>query len=86
MKKWRIMKTTLQKYRHSFITTDRKQKKKGKRKVLGVPQSQAAALPRHQQEEKTDKNCTNECKHTQLRTHTADILLKRHKNKTARIN
>ena len=27
----------------------------GKRKVQGVPQSQAAALPRHQEEEKTDK-------------------------------
>ena len=30
-------------------------KKKGKRKVQGVLQSQAAALPRHQEEEKTDK-------------------------------
>ena len=29
-------------------------KKKGKRKVQGVPQSQAAALPRHQDEEETD--------------------------------
>ena len=30
-------------------------KKKGKRKVQGMPQSQAAALPRHQEEEETDK-------------------------------
>ena len=30
-------------------------KKKSKRKVQGVPQSQAAALPRHQEEEETDK-------------------------------
>ena len=30
-------------------------KKKDKRKVQGVPQSQAAALPRHLEEEKTDK-------------------------------
>ena len=30
-------------------------KKKGKRKVQGVPQSQTAALPRHQEEEGTDK-------------------------------
>ena len=30
-------------------------KQKGKRKVQGVPQSQTAALPRHQQEEETDK-------------------------------
>ena len=29
-------------------------KKNGKRKVLGVPQSQTAARPRHQEEEKTD--------------------------------
>ena len=31
------------------------QKKKGKRKVQGVPQSQIAALPRHQEEEESDK-------------------------------
>ena len=30
-------------------------KTKGKRKVQGVPQSQTAALPRHQEEEETDK-------------------------------
>ena len=30
--------------------------KKGKRKVQGVPQSQTTALPRHQEEEKTDKS------------------------------
>ena len=30
--------------------------KKGKRKVQGVPQSQTEALPRHQEEEKTDKS------------------------------
>ena len=29
--------------------------KKSKRKVQGVPQSQTAALPRHQEEEETDK-------------------------------
>ena len=29
--------------------------KKGKRKVQGVPQSQTTALPRHQEEEETDK-------------------------------
>ena len=28
---------------------------KGKRKVQGVPQLQTAALPRHQEEEETDK-------------------------------
>ena len=30
--------------------------KNGKRKVQGVPQSQTAALPRHQEEEETDKS------------------------------
>ena len=30
--------------------------KKGKRKVQGVPQSQTAALPRHQEEEETQQN------------------------------
>ena len=30
-------------------------KRKGKRKVQGVPQSQAAALSKHQEEEETDK-------------------------------
>ena len=30
--------------------------KKSKRKVQGVPQSQTAALPRPQEEEKTDKS------------------------------
>ena len=30
-------------------------KKKGKRKVQEVPQSQAVALPRHQKKEETDK-------------------------------
>ena len=34
----------------------RQSKKKGKRKVQGVPQSQTAALPRHQEEEETDKS------------------------------
>ena len=31
-------------------------KKKGKREVQGVPQSQTAALPRPQEEEETDKS------------------------------
>ena len=30
--------------------------KKGKRQVQGVPQSQTAALSRHQEEEETDKS------------------------------
>ena len=32
---------------------------KDKRKVQGVPQSQAAALPRHREEEETDKKQTS---------------------------
>ena len=31
------------------------QSNKGKRKVQGMPQSQTAALPRHQEDEETDK-------------------------------
>ena len=31
-------------------------KRKGEIKVQGVPQSQTAALPRHQEEEETDKS------------------------------
>ena len=34
----------------------KKKKKKGKRKVQGLPQSQIAALPRHQEEKETDKS------------------------------
>ena len=36
--------------------------KKGKRKVQGMPQSQAAAHPRHKEEEETDKT-----KHAQIK-------------------
>ena len=39
-----------------FLVTDTTVGKKGKRKVQGVPQSQTAALPRHQEEEETDKS------------------------------
>ena len=39
-------------------------KKKGKRKVQGVPQSQTAALPRHQEEEKTDKSKPSQIEQT----------------------
>ena len=38
--------------------------KKGKRKVQGVPQSQTAALPRHQEEEETDKSKQAQIKQT----------------------
>ena len=34
----------------------KKYSKTGKRKVQGVQQSQTAALPRHQEEEETDKS------------------------------
>ena len=38
--------------------------KKGKRKVQGVPQSQTAALPRHQVEEEKDKTKQTQIKHS----------------------
>ena len=37
------------------VNTARVMSKNGKRKVQEVPQSQTAALPRHQEEEETDK-------------------------------
>ena len=65
---WNIMKETLEQlnplafvYHHFYtsnITTkniQKKKKKKGKRKIKGVLQVDAAALPRHQDEEETDK-------------------------------
>ena len=39
-------------------------KQKGKRKEQGVPQSQAAALPRHQEEEGIDKTKQAQIKQT----------------------
>ena len=39
-------------------------KKKNKRKVQGVPQSQTAALPRPQEEEETDKSKQAQTKQT----------------------
>ena len=37
---------------------------KGKKKVLRVPQSQAAALPRHQEEEEIDETKHSQIEHT----------------------
>ena len=39
-----------------FVEMDYEIRKKGKRKVQGVPQSQTVALPRPQEEEETDKS------------------------------
>ena len=62
-------------YRHLH-----KSKKKGKRKVQGVPQSQIAALPTHQEEEETDTT-----KHAQIEQHAksteiSSLFLKRNRN------
>ena len=43
--------------------------KKGKRKVQGLPQSQAAALPRHQEEEETDKTKQAQIEQTYYENH-----------------
>ena len=48
----RPSRTSYSDYQNIFISDS----KKGKRKVLGVPQSQTAALPRSQEEEETDKS------------------------------
>ena len=60
-------------------------RKKGKRKVQGVPQSQTAALPRHQEEEETEigTNCTNVRKALRLALSSPsglkNTITKRHK-------
>ena len=41
--------------------------KRGKRKVQRVPQSQTAALPRHQEEEETDKTKQAQIEQTYLK-------------------
>ena len=47
------------------LTTQTSQTKtKGKRKVQGVPQTQTAALPRHHEEEETDKTKQAQIEHT----------------------
>ena len=43
-------------YPWRFLLILKHSKKRGKRKVQGVPQSQTAALPRPQEEEETDKS------------------------------
>ena len=49
MERWGVHKPALAMQTHTLL-------KEGKRKVQGVPQSQAAALPGHQEEEEeTDK-------------------------------
>ena len=66
--------------------------KKGKRKVQGVPQSQTAAVPRHQEEEETQNqtsaNRTNVRKNTEISSlfakrgnRNAKRTGKKHKNK-----
>ena len=68
--------------------------KKGKRKVQGVPQSQTAALPRHKEEEETDKTNRLVEKKTQIirescRSKEAEIIRKYRaicRSKIAKIN
>ena len=51
------VKLSLERYfKTSAFICNQQVKKKGKRKVQGVPQSQTAALPRPQEEEEADKS------------------------------
>ena len=50
---------------NSSPCTSYRRAKKGKKQVQGVPQSQTAALPRHQEEEETDK--TKQANQTNIR-------------------
>ena len=50
--------------RHSELHYSADYIKKGKRKIQGAPQLQAAALPRHQEEAKTDKTKQSQIEQT----------------------
>ena len=51
--------------------------KKEKRKVQRVPQSQAAALPKHQEEEETDKTKQRKSNKRTKRTYVSALFPKR---------
>ena len=55
--------------------------KKGKRKVQGVPQSQTAALPRHQEEEETDKTKQAQIDKRTKSAKISSIFPKRNRNR-----
>ena len=59
--------------------------KKGKRTVQEVPQSQAAALPRHQKEEETDKTKEAQIKQT-YEKHLDNALFPKRGNRSAKRN
>ena len=59
-------------------------RKKGKRKVQGVPQSQTAALPRPQEEEETDKSKQAQTEQTYKRTKISSLFPKRGNRNTKR--
>ena len=52
-------------------------KKKCERKVQGVPQSQTAALPRHQEEGETDKTKQAQIEQTHASTKISSLFPKR---------
>ena len=54
-------------YKYIYFAKKKKKKKKKKNskwKIQGVPQSQTAVLPRHQEEEETDKTKQAEIEQT----------------------
>ena len=51
--------------------------KKSKRKIQGVPQSQATALPRHEEEEETDKTKQAQSKQTYEKHKISSLVPKR---------
>ena len=56
---------------------DMHKQEKGKRKVRGVPHSQTAALPRHQEEEETDKTKQAQIEQTYKSNKTSSLFPKR---------
>ena len=60
-----------------MIKKKKKKKRKGKRKLQGVPQSKTAALPRHQEEEETDKSKQAQIEQTNESTKISSLFPKR---------
>ena len=60
-------------------------RKKGKRKVRRVPQSQTAAPPRHQEEGKTDKNPNKHKSNKHTKSTKTSYLVPKRDNRNAKM-
>ena len=64
------------------VDRDYYEKKNGKRKVQGVPKSQTAALPRHQEEEETNIKPNKRKSYKRTKSTKTSSLFKATKSKT----